>query len=244
MSSDYLELRNWGKYQHYGNRRPPWIKLQILIFDPVENPDMSALGTPARYLAIMLMILAAETGNNIPSGIAWLSVETKMSYTATRKALAELRAIDFIRDADWDGEEKVLANRQNLLAPPAREEFRSTEGSLLRKLPWASKRPTDEVWEVLAELFGPVKSGTSAHGKRNKAVRDLKRLDATPESIRMARHRWDRKFEGATPTDMAIATHYPTLMHGVNVAPVPPCPECEMGGGMHAADCPEIGGVC
>jgi hypothetical protein len=238
VTHDFIEVRNWGRYQHYTERHPPWIKLYTVTFDEVENPDMAALGVPSRYLALMLMILASETGNRIPVSIPWLTVETKMTYSAARRALAELRKIGFVRDADWNGELDLASATAEVASTDAIPKETETE-SLLRKLVGTRKsRPLDEVWEVLVELFGPVgNAGTSAHGKRNKAVRDFKALGATPDTIRLARKRWERKFEGSTPTDMALAVHYPALMVGVNLAPDPPCPECEVGGGQHAAGC-------
>ena len=236
-SGGYIELRNWGKYQHYVERRPPWIKLYAHTFDEVANPDMAALGVPTRYLALMLMILASETGNRIPVSIPWLTVETKMTYSAARRALAELRRIGFIRDADWNGELDLASATAEVASTDATPKETETEVSLLRKLVGGGKsRPLDEVWETMAELFGQVAAGTAAHGKRNRAVADLKRLQATPDSIRYARRIWDRMYEGATPTDAAIAVHFPNLTVSYK-PPSPPCPECEVGDGLHAEGC-------
>jgi len=80
--------------------------------------------------------------------------------------------------------------------------------------------------------------GTTAHGKRNRATKDLKRSGATDKSIRVSRQRWDKLFDHATCTDAALAKHYPQLVAGVNLEnPTPPCPECEVGGGLHAEGC-------
>jgi hypothetical protein len=236
VASEHFELRNWGKYQHYRERRPPWIKLSIDIFDSAENPDMYALGVPARYLAVTMLCLAGKTGNRIPAHIPWLSVESKMTHAATRKAISELRAIGFVRFADDNGASTLLSE------VPAHRETETEQTSLLRRLVDATKpdRPRDEVWDVLTDLFGKVVSGTMAHGKRNVAVRDLKRLEATPELILAARKKWDRVYEGATCTDAALAKHYPQLIVGVNLQPAVPCPVCEMGGGRHTADCEAV----
>lgn len=73
------------------------------------------------------------------------------------------------------------------------------------------QRQPDVVWDSLVELFGSVVEKTNAHGKRNKAVKDLKALGATPETIASAVRQWPRMFEDATLTDVALATHYPQL---------------------------------
>jgi hypothetical protein len=98
-------------------------------------------------------------------------------------------------------------------------------------------RPRDEVWDTMEELFGHVASGTNAHKKRNKAVKDLKLLDATPALIVRAKHAYHSIFAGACCTDIALATHYPML------APRtidPPCSSCGVGGGHHSSDCDAV----
>lgn len=76
----------------------------------------------------------------------------------------------------------------------------------------SSPRKRDEVWDALEALFGTVPPKTNAHGKRNKACADLKRFDATSETIRRAHHQWAAIYPGATCTDTALATHYPQLL--------------------------------
>jgi hypothetical protein len=73
-------------------------------------------------------------------------------------------------------------------------------------------RARDEVWDELTTLFGDVPSKTNAHGRRNRAVADLKRFEATPVTIRRARQQWDAVYPGATCTDIALATHYAQLL--------------------------------
>ena len=70
----------------------------------------------------------------------------------------------------------------------------------------------DEIWDELEKLFGKVADKTTAHAKRNKAVADLKRAGATPETVAAAARAWPRMFE-ATLTDTALATHFPQLVH-------------------------------
>lgn len=95
---------------------------------------------------------------------------------------------------------------QETLAPgkPARARRRSSSTTKPVKV--------DEVWDVMAELFGVVADKTNAHAKRNKAVGDLKKLGATPAAIRAAHKAWAKVFDGAAVTDVALATHYPQLV--------------------------------
>lgn len=75
----------------------------------------------------------------------------------------------------------------------------------------AHQRQPDVIWDTLVELFGPVADKTNAHGKRNKAVKDLKALGASVESLTTAVRQWPRLYPDATMTDVALATHYPQL---------------------------------
>lgn len=104
-------------------------------------------------------------------------------------------------------------------------------------------RARDEVWDELERLFGEVAPKTNAHAKRNKAVADLKRLGASPEAIVLAYAAWSSSFPGTTLTDVALATHYPQLMNSRKplMPKTPPCAECGVGGGLHAADCSHVG---
>lgn len=46
-------------------------------------------------------------------------------------------------------------------------------------------REKDELWEALTEHFGPVRT-PSERGRRNKAVKELREAEATPEEIAIA----------------------------------------------------------
>lgn len=211
----HYEVRNWGKYQHKRNRKDPWFKMYWEILDPVANPDFVSLPQPARYLGMSLLCLAAKTENLIPSNPSWIGTEVGMTRAAVTKGIGYLLGIDFIRavgtpngvqngtaDGTEVGTEKGSPRKE-------REELLTNVRSSRR----------DEVWDTLNDLFGEPAKGTSAFGKRTKAVSDLKKSGATADTINSAYRRWGRVFEGATPTDMAIAVHYARLIHGTVHSP-------------------------
>jgi hypothetical protein len=232
--SDYLELRNWGLLQHYTDRNPPWVKLYPEIIDARENPDLCALSLGARFLAFGMICLAAKTDNMIPSSPGWIAAEVKMTSRAVTKALSDLRSIDFFIASDGNGDGKLAINGTREVDRPREQRTEAVEAKA------SPARPRDEIWDTLEVLFGTAPKGSNAHSRRNKAVADLKRFGATAESVVIARKRWERVFEGATATDIGIATHYGRLTVGVNLQPAVPCPVCEMGGGRHAADCEAV----
>ena len=53
-----LYVRNFNKYQHYRNRRQPWVKLYRTFWD---DPDLSVLPASTRLIALGLVTLAAES---------------------------------------------------------------------------------------------------------------------------------------------------------------------------------------
>ena len=52
-----ISPKNWTEFQHYKNRRPPWIKLYRTLLDDVE---FHCLPDASKALAIMLWLLASE----------------------------------------------------------------------------------------------------------------------------------------------------------------------------------------
>ena len=66
---NYIEIKNWEKYQHYKNRNPPWIKLHNSLFD---DYDYASLPDDSKLLLISLFLLASRTNNKIPYDVEWI----------------------------------------------------------------------------------------------------------------------------------------------------------------------------
>lgn len=56
-------VKNWDKFQHYGNRRPTWIKLYRSLLDDLDWHNLP--GDDAKHL-VMIWLLAAEDDGNLP----------------------------------------------------------------------------------------------------------------------------------------------------------------------------------
>jgi hypothetical protein len=66
----FLSIKNFERYQHYKDRRPPWIKLHASILDDYEwmqLPDAS------KAHLMLLWVLASQMDNKIPHDLAWLT---------------------------------------------------------------------------------------------------------------------------------------------------------------------------
>lgn len=86
----------------------------------------------------------------------------------------------------------------------------------------ASSGEREGIEDFLDEKFGKAPPGTNAGGKRLKAIADLRALGATADSLRHAfgaADYGDRRW--AVKTDIALATHYPTLTRGYQAPNAP-----------------------
>jgi len=52
-----MRIKNWKKFQHFKDRRPPWIKLYREL---LEDPDWHELDPPAAKLLVALWLIASE----------------------------------------------------------------------------------------------------------------------------------------------------------------------------------------
>lgn len=74
---EYLEIKNWSKYQHYKDRNPPWIKLhyEILI-----SEDWVMLADASKALLIACMLLASRNEGKIPYNTDYIKRACNMEY--------------------------------------------------------------------------------------------------------------------------------------------------------------------
>ena len=78
-----LRIKNWEKFQHFKDRRPPWIKLYRDIMDDVEWHDLK--GNHAKAL-IALWLIASENDGNLPE-IRTLAFRLRCSESAIKEHL-------------------------------------------------------------------------------------------------------------------------------------------------------------
>lgn len=73
---EYVCITNWAKFQHYGNRNPPWIKLYTHL---LEDYQFSLLPDASKLLAFYLILLAARTDNKTPLDPKWVQSRANIS---------------------------------------------------------------------------------------------------------------------------------------------------------------------
>lgn len=66
----YIKVKNYKKFQHYKNRRPPWIKLYISLLDDYEFLQLS---DENKWYTVALYLLASQHENRIPNDPAFIT---------------------------------------------------------------------------------------------------------------------------------------------------------------------------
>jgi hypothetical protein len=56
-------IKNWNQFQHFKDRRPPWIKLYRDLLDDLEWHQLDPV---AAKVLVMLWLIASESGGNLP----------------------------------------------------------------------------------------------------------------------------------------------------------------------------------
>lgn len=82
-----MKIKNWEKFQHYKNRKPPWIKLYR---DLLNDPDWFNLDPKLCKLLMMLWLIASEDENgNLPT-LHKLAFRLRVDEKRLAKQLQEL----------------------------------------------------------------------------------------------------------------------------------------------------------
>lgn len=148
-SMQEITVKNWEKFQHYKNRKPPWIKLYRELLDNVEWRALSPFAGKL-LIEIWLLVSESEEPGKIASdskAIAWRLRYPENKVPEIDAALQELDEQGFITLAS----EMLATCKQDAI--PERE--RETEES-------SSKSPTknEEIFEKIWKAY-PDKSGKS-----------------------------------------------------------------------------------
>jgi hypothetical protein len=135
-----IRPKNWGSFQHYRNRNPPWIKLHKQLLD---NYEYQCLPIASKALAPMLWLLASEDAAGIiDAAEPKLAFRLRLTATEVAEALKPLLDTGFfevVQDASG-----ALARRSQL-AMPEREAETEVEAEQLSAV--ADVCSFDKFWE-------------------------------------------------------------------------------------------------
>ena len=106
----WLKPNNWDKFQHYRNRRPPWIKLHRELLD---DRKYARLPLASKALAPLLWLLASEQQDGIFDGSTEeLTFRLRLSAEEVEEGKSALISAGFFVHAS-----KSLASRLQRATP-------------------------------------------------------------------------------------------------------------------------------
>lgn len=116
-----LRISNWTKFQHYKNRRPPWIKLYC---DHLNSPEWFDLTLEQQGLMTNLWMLAAEDPDceGCLPDLKTLAFRLRMDAQTVASMISEIDSLNQWFDGDAS---KLLASCYQVAIP---ETERETEG--------------------------------------------------------------------------------------------------------------------
>lgn len=96
MGTQYFRITNWGQYQHYKDRNPPWVKLHK---EMLTSQTWVALDDASKLLAIACILVAAVRDNRIPLNPGYIKRIAYLDQTPDLAPLFDVGFIEMIADA-------------------------------------------------------------------------------------------------------------------------------------------------
>jgi hypothetical protein len=81
-----MRIKNWTKFQHFKDRRPPWVKLYRDILDDLEWHELDPL---AAKVLVMLWLIASENDGRIPDNKT-LAFRLRLTEVKTKEIIIKL----------------------------------------------------------------------------------------------------------------------------------------------------------
>lgn len=169
MSAPFLEVKDWRTHQHYGKRRPPWIKLYTRLLD---DPTFLALPEVVQAQLVKVWILAASMGHPLPNDPKLLAGK----IGAKKLHLDALLASGFLIPCYQNASNSLAKCEQNArpLSTENREQRKRTETTtpqppapdgarLVRKAGRSALPPYDQTFEEAWAAY-PKRDGNSKTG--------------------------------------------------------------------------------
>jgi hypothetical protein len=81
-----MRIKNWTKFQHFKDRRPPWVKLYRDILDDLEWHELDPL---AAKVLVMFWLIASEDDGRIPD-TKTLAFRLRLTEVKTKEIVSKL----------------------------------------------------------------------------------------------------------------------------------------------------------
>jgi hypothetical protein len=139
-----MRIKNWTKFQHFKDRRPPWVKLYRDILDDLEWHELDPL---AAKVLVMLWLIASENDGRIPDN----------KTLAFRLRLTELKTKEIIiKLSHWLEQDDISTiSEQYQSDRPERETETETKKEVKREIATIVACPPDvdqQIWDDWKQL--------------------------------------------------------------------------------------------
>ncbi len=81
-----MKVKNWHKFQHFKDRRPPWVKLYR---DLLDDPDWHSLDPSSAKALVMIWLISSESDGELPDARK-LAFRLRMTEKQTKQLLTTL----------------------------------------------------------------------------------------------------------------------------------------------------------
>jgi hypothetical protein len=145
----YLRIRNFERFQHYKDRRPPWIKLYRDLW---SDPAFFELSLQDRYFLISFFVVASQNENKIPANEHWLQREMAVRCKIPIESLVASGWLEWEQDASAMLATSVHDDSISLVLPRERDRERNTEEE--KKPPNPLSGAFEKIWKLFPNPVG------------------------------------------------------------------------------------------
>lgn len=144
--AQYFRPRNWAKFQHYGKRNPPWIKLHKSL---LRDADFCSLSEKQQLICIKIWLLYADTGRPLVLNSRWIGAQLTTDSRSIGRALPALIDSKFIELCDKNASAALAECLQD--ASPETETETETDTSPTERAADAASLGSDD---LKSRIFG------------------------------------------------------------------------------------------
>lgn len=177
-------IPNFGEYQHYSTRRPPWIKLHRKL---LENHDFWGVDASSQVLLLALWLLASERPIEDEHGVVVVKggldeINWRLRREFNQKNLETLKSVGLIK-MDAPASEPLAPRKRSGVTE--RETERERESERERETPSPSapaEAPTKKSWarEAAEDWDAHYGKGSSVPGRIGAALSPLVKAHGWP----------------------------------------------------------------
>ena len=162
-----IRIKNWSHFQHFKDRRPPWVKLYRELLDDM---DWHELEPKAAKILVSLWLIASEFDGELP-GIKRLAFRLRITEKETLDVIFKL--------SHWLEQDDInpISERYQVDAPETETETeKSREDTSPAKLPTC---PTQAIVDMYHEVLPELPTVRLMDDKRKRAIAGLWRFALT-----------------------------------------------------------------